>query len=42
MTNGRIAAVVSRTGPDAAGACTVRTVPDGPGTIHMAGMYLGS
>ena len=24
------------------GACTARTVPDGPGAIHMAGMYLGS
>jgi hypothetical protein len=24
------------------GACTTRTVPDGPGTIHIAGRYLGS
>ena len=26
----------------ASGACTTRTVPDGQGAIHMAGMYLGS
>ncbi|WP_313407498.1 hypothetical protein [Aeromicrobium sp.] len=26
----------------ASGACTSRTVPDGPGTIRMAGRYLGS
>ncbi|MDX6232490.1 MAG: hypothetical protein QOH68_1474 [Nocardioidaceae bacterium] len=26
----------------ATGACTSRTVPDGPGTIRMAGKYLGS
>jgi hypothetical protein len=24
------------------GGCTTRTLPDGPGTIHMAGRYLGS
>ena len=24
------------------GACTVRTVPAGPGKIRMAGKYLGS